>query len=257
MKSVPRPLPVLPGNLCKLEISRLHHEDQDRSLGDLWEVECRSLEGVATGRFEPTYEHPRPYDPWQWWWSEAHERVYHLQSVSISFAPCYPHNPVGENGHGSPCSDIWAKLNKVSTVGPRGPTSESRHYWSSEAHTCLLGNTHFQTPYGFILYRESRKYLGSALLPRAFLGVLFTVGWPCHWSPWNLWNWAIMAGEVRATTWGTQDWKSELTFQSSISYTAPASSPPLYLLLRDRKNEDLGPNSLSLLSRQASDSVHT
>ena len=26
--------------------------------------------------------------------SEAHEKVYHLQSVSISFAPCYPHNPL-------------------------------------------------------------------------------------------------------------------------------------------------------------------
>ena len=63
VKSGPRPLPVLPGNLCKLEISRLHHEDEGRSLGDLREVERRSLEGVATGRLEPMYQHPRPYDP--------------------------------------------------------------------------------------------------------------------------------------------------------------------------------------------------
>ena len=55
--------PVLPGNLCKLEVSRLHHEDEGRSLGDLWEVEGRSLEGVATGRLEPMYQHPRPHDP--------------------------------------------------------------------------------------------------------------------------------------------------------------------------------------------------
>ena len=63
VKSDPRPLPVLPGNLCKLEIGRLGHEDEGRSLGDLWGIECRSLEGVATGIWEPKYQHPRPYDP--------------------------------------------------------------------------------------------------------------------------------------------------------------------------------------------------
>ena len=40
-----------------------HHEDEGRSLGDLWGIDCRSLEGVAAGRWEPNYQHPRSYDP--------------------------------------------------------------------------------------------------------------------------------------------------------------------------------------------------
>lgn len=45
-------------------------------------------------------------------------------------------------------------LSKVNmyTLGPGGPTSQSRCYWSNAAHTPLLGHTLFQAPQDFILH---------------------------------------------------------------------------------------------------------
>ena len=48
---------------------------------------------------------------------------------------------------------------------------------------------------------------------------------------------------------------SELTFQSSISYSAPAS-PPLHVMLTERKNKGLGANSLSSLDKDQTVSIH-
>lgn len=68
-----------------------------------------------------------------------------------------------------------SKVN-MSTLGPGGPTSQSRCYWSNAAHTALLGHTHFQDPHSFILHMESGKDLCSALLLRSSMGVLFPEG---------------------------------------------------------------------------------
>ena len=87
---------MLPGNLCKLKISRLGHGGEGRGLGVLREVKSsvplrgHNWEIGAQGHMIPDSD------------GEVDERVYHLQSASIAITLCCPYNPDMEgSGQGS------------------------------------------------------------------------------------------------------------------------------------------------------------
>ena len=98
MKSGPRSPPALPGSVYKLEISRPGRGAEGRDLGVLQEVKCsvplrgHQWEIGAQGHMIPDSD------------GKVDERVYHLQSASISITLCCPYNPcMEESGQGSHC----------------------------------------------------------------------------------------------------------------------------------------------------------
>ena len=98
MKSGPRSLPALPGSVYKLEIRRPGRGAEGRDLGVLQEVKCsvplrgHHWEIGAQGHMIPDSD------------GKVDERVYHLQSASISITLCCSYNPdMEESGQESHC----------------------------------------------------------------------------------------------------------------------------------------------------------
>ena len=100
----------------------------------------------------------------------------------------------------SPMAGVTSQINlskvNMSTLGPGGPTSQSRCYWSNAAHTPLLGHTHFQetsqlrSTHG--IWEVSVFCSAPQEPPWAFC---FLRGRPGHWTPQNPLSWALRARE--------------------------------------------------------------
>ena len=153
--------------------------------------------------------------------------------------------PLGKNGQGSLHRGIWMMLNLVFRLRTRGPTPNPGATDSMQpTHPCWA--TPFSKPLRTSFCRGIWEVFAFCSLPRSFPGGSVYRGTGTTTD---------LLGACRAGSsgpWETQDQTSEPTFQSSICLPIPASPARLHLMLRDRKNEDLEPNSHSPLSRQAS-----
>ena len=188
MKSGPRPLPVFPGTLCKLEISRLGHGGEDRSQGSYrsW-VHCL-FKGTPLGDWSPSssvQHHMIPDSD-----GDAHERVYHLTFFHILYSLLPSPPTCRRNGQASLCSWTWAQLSHVPYVSWRAHFPIQVLLVQCSPHALLVQSL-FQAPHSYILHMESGKCLDSALLPRSLPGGPASQGGsPATGPPQSPWSWA-------------------------------------------------------------------